>query len=364
MKICKTIYQTGMVYAMTNAAFGNEVVAFRRGPKGVLMRLGSFVTGGDGTGTREVSPATPDDGVDPLASQGSLILSPDGKFLFAVNAGSNTISSFLVQRSGKLILVDQVLSGGEQPNALAVFGSLLYATHVGSESNGYSSNITGFYISEDGYLIMIPDSTRTLSTPTAQPAGIVFDPCGHMLIVSELTTNRLSVFFVHMNGTVTGPIVNESIGPGPFGSTFLPSGAFLVSQAGDNALSSYRLSGDGNLFPISSVLNGQLATCWVQATPNKRFAYTSNAGSGTLTLYRIAADGTLTVVRSFLSVPGSTPLAAPIDIGVSRDGNNLYVLNGNKGTVSVFYILPDGVLTLLQVIRGLPELGSQGIAVL
>ena len=88
--------RAGMVYAMTNAAAGNEVIAFRRANDGTLTRMNAYPTGGKGTGTMKVSPATPQNGIDPLTSQGSLSFSRDGRFLFAVNAGSDSITSFRV----------------------------------------------------------------------------------------------------------------------------------------------------------------------------------------------------------------------------------------------------------------------------
>ncbi|HBQ87385.1 MAG TPA: hypothetical protein DD811_13045, partial [Syntrophomonas sp.] len=99
----------GMVYAMTNSAAGNKVIAFRRGANGRLTRVKAYETGGRGTGKAQV---------DPLASQGSLILSRGGGFLFAVNAGSNSISSFRVANSGRLTLVNVVPSGGVKPNSI------------------------------------------------------------------------------------------------------------------------------------------------------------------------------------------------------------------------------------------------------
>lgn len=59
-------------------------------------------------------------------------------------------------------------------------------------------------------------------------------------------------------------------------------------------------------------------------------------------------------------------MMVPIDVGVSKDGRNFYTLNGNQGTVSVFYIRDDGVLVRMQVAAWtyLPYFGSQGLAVL
>jgi hypothetical protein len=51
-----------------------------------------------------------------LLKQGSLTLSQDHSLLFAVNAGSGTVSVFKVHHS-TLSLVDKVISGGNEPNA-------------------------------------------------------------------------------------------------------------------------------------------------------------------------------------------------------------------------------------------------------
>ena len=55
-----------------------------------------------------------------------------------------------------------------------------------------------------------------------------------------------------------------------------------------------------------------------------------------------------------------------MNVAVSKDGRNLYTLNGNQGTVSVFNINDDGSLVRLQVAAWtkFPYFGSQGLAVL
>jgi 6-phosphogluconolactonase (cycloisomerase 2 family) len=94
-------------------------------------------------------------------------------------------------------------------------------------------------------------------------------------------------------------------------------------------------------------------------------AYTSNTASGTITSYDINRDGTLDLRGSIPSTPEESAMGAPIDSGVSRDGRNFYVLNGNQGSISVFNIDQDGQLVRLQVIDPveLPNLGTQGLAV-
>jgi len=348
--------RTGTVYAMTNAADNNEVLAFFRGIDGKLTFMAAYSTNGSGTGAAVV---------DPLQSQGSLILSHHDHFLFAVNAGSNSISSFLVDKRGKLTLADVEPSGGVMPNSLSFFGNLLYVSNVGDAANNIPSNVTGFFVKKDGRLIPITGSTTLLSAPDAQPASVVFSPNGKQLVVSELSTNLLSVFQVNKDGTLTGPTINESGGAGPFGSAFLSTGLLLVAEAGANALSSYITHRDGTLNVISgSVPNGQAAVCWGVPSRGEHFAFTSNTGSGTITTYRIKENGILTLLNIVYST--LKEIAAPIDSGVSADGGNFYVLNGNQGSISVFCISRKGRLIPIQVVKdtGLPTLGAQGLAVL
>ena len=113
---------------MTNAVDRNEVLAYRRASDGTLQEGGRFATGGRGRGGNN----------DPLESQGSLTLSQDHSLLFAVNPGSGTISVFSVHGS-ELSLLDKVISGGSQPNAIAQHGNLVYVLNAGG-----SSNVVGF----------------------------------------------------------------------------------------------------------------------------------------------------------------------------------------------------------------------------
>ena len=92
-----------MVYSMSNAADCNEVVAIRQESGDNFTFVDSYQTGGKGTGAQIV---------DPLSSQGSMVISDDGHFLFVVNAGSNSITSFKITSSGTLILTDVKYSGG------------------------------------------------------------------------------------------------------------------------------------------------------------------------------------------------------------------------------------------------------------
>ena len=94
-------HDTNAVFVMTNNADANQVIAFQRHPNGKLDDPHSYGTDGRGSGGT----------VDPLASPGSLTLSTDGAWLFAVNAGSGSASVFRFD-GAKLELTDRVSSEG------------------------------------------------------------------------------------------------------------------------------------------------------------------------------------------------------------------------------------------------------------
>src|SRR2546428_9072719 len=76
-----------IVYTTSNATGGNSVLAFRAERDGGFTSLGSFPTGGSGTGAG-------------LGSQGAIVLTQDSSRLVTVNAGSNSISAFAVDDDG------------------------------------------------------------------------------------------------------------------------------------------------------------------------------------------------------------------------------------------------------------------------
>src|SRR2546423_5336641 len=191
----------GAVYALTNQAGGNTVAVYTRAADGSLTWLGGVATGGSGAGSS-------------LGSQGALALSDDGRWLFAVNAGSNDVSAFRVT-SGGLSLTSRVPSGGLRPISLTVHDELLYVLNAGGDGN-----ISGFIVGAAGALTPIPGSTRPLSGSAVGPAQVSFSPDGRWLIVTEKTTNRLDVYRVGADGIASGGAVTASAGGQPFGFAF------------------------------------------------------------------------------------------------------------------------------------------------
>src|SRR2546425_4131906 len=218
----------GAVYALTNSPAGNAVVAYQRGADGSLTPAGSFPTGGMGMAG--------------LSSQGAVIVSDDHQLLFAVNAGSNSISSFRI-RPGGLDLADTAASDGTMPISVAFFRGLLYVLNA-----GVPNNISGFTVDRDGGLMPLAGSARALSAASTNPAQVGFNDDGTVVIVTERATNRIDTYTVGTGGLLTGPLVHPSAGPTPFGFAVDKRNTLLVSEAGaGGGASSYRIGAGGSL---------------------------------------------------------------------------------------------------------------------
>ena len=346
-------FKSGAVYVMTNQV-SNAIAAFDRAPDGTLTSAGTFSTGGAGNPVAQ--PGDPP--TDPLASQGSLILSDN--FLFAVNAGSNEISVLSVGKNS-LTLVDKISSGGVRPISLTVHENLLYVLNEGG-----TPNITGFTISDTGELTPIPGSTRPLTAGSAaDPAEVSFNPDGSLLVVTEKAANLIDVYVVDTNGVAGPPNSNPSNGPTPFGFAFDQRNNLIVSEAFGGApnaaaVSSYTAALSGSLDVVSgSVRDFQTAACWIVITNSGRYVYTTNTGSGVVSSYTLGADGTLTLLNSVAANVGANSF--PIDMALNNSSRYLYVLANGLQTVEAFSVAPDGSLTKIDSAGGLP-FGTQGIA--
>jgi 6-phosphogluconolactonase len=335
------------VYTETNDAGGNAIQIFRTGNGGALAPVGKVSTGGLGTSAG-------------LGNQGALVLSGDGRWLFAVNAGSHDLSTFAVAATG-LTLVDRTPSGGTMPVSVTVHGNLLYVLNAGG-----TGNIAGFRVGANGHLAGIAGSSRPLSSVTAGAAEVTFDNEGDSLVVTEKATNRLDVYSVD-RGRAWGPTVFPSHGMTPFGFAFDRRDTLLVSEAfggGANAsaLSSYDLDDD---VPTLNVIEGsaptaQTAACWVIVARHGRYAYTTNTGSGSVTGFRVERSGHLTR----LSADGRSGITGggPTDGATSPDGQALFVLSPSIGTIVSFQVRADGSLQNLSSIQGVAGTASGLVA--
>lgn len=338
------------VYTLTNSPTGNAVAVFQRAEDGSLAFSGTAATNGLGTGAG-------------LGSQSPLTLSKNGRWLFAVNAGSNSIAAFKVLKSGLLALTGTVPSGGSLPISLTFDKNLLYVLNAGG--NG---NITGFKLEDEGNLVSLANSTRPLSGNAVGPAQVAFSPNGKLLVVTEKNTKQIDTYTLDKAGLPGQPRVSPSAGTTPFGFAFAREDYLVVSEAfggapNGSAASSYRLNKDGNLNLISaSEPTHQTAACWTVVTPDGKYAYTANAGSSSITGYQVSSQGKLIQLNPLNGLTGSMVAGSgPQDMAISQDGKYLYVVDVRIGQIAAFQIGQNGQLSPLGEFGSLPA-GIVGLA--
>lgn len=333
----------GYAYVNDNTAGANTVAGFARHLEGSLTALPNspFNVGGAGTGAG-------------IGSQGAVQVSDDGRYLLAVDAGSNQISVARIREDGALQPVEggPVSSNGVEPVSIAVHGGLVYVANTG---NG-GTNYTGFTLDSGGNLRPIPGST--VPEPDGSSLGdVLIDPNGLHLAGTRVATSLIDSFDIGRDGRLSAapgsPYAAQAAGP--FGSAFRPAGLdqLFVSNAhagpGNGTVSSFSVAPSGALSPVggSPFPDFQTAPCWVAISPDGRYLFATNTASDSISSYKIARDGTLTLLGS-TTLRGGTGQGAlgSLDLRLDPAGRALYVVDSKKAEVSALSV-DDGILTEL-----------------
>jgi 6-phosphogluconolactonase len=322
----------GHLYVNDNTVGANTIAAFDRHADGTLTPLAGspFAVGGAGTGSG-------------IGSQGALQVSRDGRYLLAVDAGSNQISVLRIKPGGELSPVEgsPISSGGVKPVSIAVHANLIYVANAGDGGSDY----TGFTLNPGGHLRPLPDSTVPLPDGS-QPGDLLFNENGTSLVGTRVGTSLIDSFAVGEDGRLTAapgsPFTAQ--GPGPFGSEFRPTDPtqLFVSNAHGGAnngtVSAFSVATDGTLTSIgaSPFPDLQTAPCWVEITRDGGFLFTVNTASNSISRYAIAADGSLSLL-------GSTPFKGTAGVGaedarLGPNGGTLWVVDTGAHAVSAFTV--------------------------
>jgi 6-phosphogluconolactonase len=370
----------GWVFTATNDPKGNAVIVFKRGADGKLTQAATVPTGGNGIASE------PPFGFPIVDSSGSINLTSNGKLLFVVNAGSNTVTSFRVTSSG-LQRAAVVSTHGTLPISLASSGNLLYVV------NEVSENIYGWTFTSSGALHPVAASNRKLTavTPTGKKdkvgvaAGIGFSADGAVVAVTERglprTYGEIDTFAIGQGGGAgpSQPYATKGVA-NPFG--FSAVGKYLlVSNAGfvatpsgampnpadfsqfTGSAATYKVSDSGKVTFVSNTPSGGRAACWLIVTKNGKTAFVTNtlssgtppaggptSGKGAAASMSIGANGKLTLLKQADTSPGF-----PGDEALSHDDKYLYVsvpsiIVPGGSHLEVYRLGAGGTMTHIQTV--------------
>jgi 6-phosphogluconolactonase len=335
-------HHPGFIYIQSNDAVQNSILIYRQNYNGTLALQTTVPSGGAGSGGG-------------LGNAGALSIQND-EWLFAVNAGSNSVSSFKISYSGNLILKHTIETGGKLPVSLTINRHTLYVLNAGSD------NISGFRVHNNGSFSAIPGSIKALSSSGAGGAQISFSPNGRFLYITEKATNMITTFPVNNNGSVGNRSSIPSTGQTPFGFDIARDLFMIVSNAAGGApnqssATSYGRINAGNPTPINGAVgNNQAAACWVASAKYGRFAFVTNTASGNISSYFVSPRGRLFVIHE--AIPAEN---GPTEIIVSKNNRYVYALNSVSHTISSYRRTILGGLTSIGTTAGVPD-AATGIA--
>ena len=346
----------------------NAVLAYSRSPDGTLQQIGTFST--NGTGQLNLPKV-----VGPDDSSQEVVATPDGRFLFAVNQGSNTVAAFRIERDGSLDFVGTFDSGGVQPDSIGIVGGKLYVSNRGDATAAgpggvpaanpgtVAPNITGFTIDPDGSLAPISGGTVTFPVGTV-PSQNLIAPGGQVLfsdifgVNTAPQSNTLAPFQVQADGTLKlapgGNVAAQSPGsttpaPALLGADTNPNLPIVyagLTGLNEVAVFTYDTSGQLTFVGASDPNNqGGKGPCWVAVSPDGKFLYTGDTGSDSVGVYSLADPmHPVQIQELFLGgphTPPGSPAGAPGEVGafqvvVDPSGRFVYAISQNTDAKGLF----------------------------
>ncbi|WP_209642094.1 beta-propeller fold lactonase family protein [Kibdelosporangium banguiense] len=310
--------------------------------------ISTFDIAADGRLVRRAELVTTD------AAPRSIVVTPDGRFAYTANGvkpmtpdDSNSISMFRIAPGGQLVPLRDPVKANKDPDALAVApnGRTLYVVNRGTDT------VLAFRIGGDGRLTRLAEP---IATGAESARGMAMPPDGRFLFVSHgdplgTAQDWLTRFAVYGDGTLKQLGDRIPIGTAGGAMAVTPDGRFLyVPCSGSQEVFGFRIEPDGELTPVpGSRFDAPDVPIAAVATPDGRHLYVADGGliastSQLVSAYRIKDNGALVRLGDF------TAGRAPVALTPTPNGEHLYVSNINSWDVAGFRIEKDGQLETVE----------------
>lgn len=330
----------------------NAVIALRRDPAdGSLKQVGEFLTGGTGQ-------ANATQGLGPDDSDQEVIANPDGRFLFAVNQGSDSIAVFRIRGDGSLHRVGTFASGGTQPVSLGLSGDRLYVANRGDALQNQvatlAPNYTAFRVGANGALSPIPNSTVTLplglspsQTLIARDGRFLFGDNFAIPGTTPPLAQTIDPFRINGDGTLTqapGGPVGAAVSPNVLlGLALHPTRQIIYGGlTGANGIAVFTFDGQGSVKFVTSVPDQGAAPCWVTVSADGKYLYASNTATDSIGVFSLADPLHPIQVQEFkLAGPTANPgvttsQTASFEFALDPSGRSLYVVTQDTAAARDF----------------------------
>ena len=405
----------GHLYMQTNE-IQNALIHYHRAAGGALSEVERCLTGGAGSGTfkpisgQESAP-------NAFEGAGSVILTPDRRFLFTTNGGDNSVSSFRVGEDGRLKLVDCKPTGNPVEGKSGTAKSLAYVPSSGTLFVLHSFGPDHLRLmSVDGggkltarperYTVNTHDKPNRVSTMVVVSpdekfvfVGTTFDepivstglyPDGspilwvqraggalHSIASNAPDPDGLAVFPLQKDGSLGTARFYDAKGGSPFYIAFLHErpDTFVIAYAVGDGCSMGTIEKDntvsiGPLVKIDTSAGVPSELCWLAVSPDDRTVYATNFGYSNISSYHIDDRGLeIACDPACPRIPGDgtarglngTVTSGPADSWITSDGAYLYQIYGNAAKLVGYATQPDGSLKEVASVK-IPYNSPQGLA--
>src|SRR5580704_17955067 len=326
----------GHLYMQTNEV-KNVIIHYHRSANGTLTEAERVATGGAGSGTfKPISGQA--SAPNSFEGAGSVILSPDRRFLFATNGGDNSVSSFAGGDQGKLTPIDTKPTGNAVEGKSGTVKSLAYSPSKGMLYVVHSfgpDHIRLMSVSSDGKLTprMERYTANTPEKPHRVPTQAVLSPDEKFLLVGttfdlpiaisgtypdgspilwvdgpdgkprSVASNApdpdgIVIHRVNADGTLGEASFQDGGGGSPFYIAFLHNrpDTFVIGYAVGDGVALGRIDEDGRIgvdkiVPLNTKRGKIAELCWLSVSPDDRLLFATVFGYSNITTYHINGRG-------------------------------------------------------------------------
>jgi len=407
--------QPGHLYMQTNE-IENAIIHYERSAAGALKEVERISTRGAGSG--EFKPISGQQSApNAFEGAGSIILTPDRRFLFTTNGGDNSVSSFRVSEDGRLTLLDVKPTGNPVEGKSGTAKSLAYSPKTRTLFVLHSfgpDHLRLMSVDAEGKLTARPErytvntyskrnrvSTMVVVSPNEELVfvGTTFDepiahtglyPDGspilwvqraggafHSIASNAPDPDGLAVFPLQKDGSLGTARFYDAKGGSPFYITFLNKrpDTFVIGYAVGDGCSLGTIEKDGTvsigeLVKIDTSAGVPTELCWLAISPDDGTVYATNFGYSYISSYHINGRGLeIACDPACARIPGDgtarglngTVTSGPADSWITSDGAYLYQIYGNASKLVGYATQPDGSLTEISNVK-IPYNSPQGLA--
>ena len=284
--------------------------------------------------------------VEAEASPEGIVVSPDGGYVYVANSGSNTVSQYSRDTAtGQLTPLSQAtVAAGGGPIGIAISpdGNSVYAADsTTNELSQYSRD------TETGQLTAL--SSEATVTAGENVHGILVSPDGENVYATnwgEGTVSHEGTVSQYERNTETGqltalsPEATVPAGTHPHDLAISPDGksVYVADDASPGTVSQFTRTGSGTSGTLMAMSTATVAageaTEGVVVSPDGKNVYATNEVTNNISQYsRNAGTGELTALSLAPTIRAGK---RPEGIAISPEGNSVYATNFGSGTVSQY----------------------------